>query len=117
MSQYQGSSLQHDLISLFETYHRDISMDMEKVKQAFADSSLSIHFLFLKKMKDHRPGLMMQERSEDIFRVFNQMAQATGGLTESSANPAFAFKRAVEAFENYYLLYYSPEKLQKRWEI
>jgi len=36
------------------------------------------------------------------------MAQATGGLTESSANPTFAFKRAIEAFENYYLLYYTP---------
>lgn len=113
MSQYQGSSLQHDLTSLFQTYHRDTSMDMEEVKQAFADSSLSIHFLFLKKLKDHRPGMMMQERSEDIFRVFNQMAQATGGITESSANPAFAFKRAVEAFENYYLLYYSPENYRR----
>ena len=113
MSQYQGSSLQHDLTSLFQTYHRDTSMDLEKVKQAFADSSLSIHFLFLKKLKDHRPGLMMQERSEDIYRVFNQMAQATGGITESSANPAFAFKRAVEAFENYYLLYYSPENYRR----
>jgi VWFA-related protein len=113
MSQYQGTSLQHDLISLFQTYHRDTSMDMEKVKQAFADSSLSIHFLFLRKLKDHRPGLMMQERSEDIYRVFNQMAQATGGITESSANPAFAFKRAVEAFENYYLLYYSPENYSR----
>ena len=113
MSQYQGSSLQHDLTSLFQTYHRDTSMDMEEVKQAFADSSLSIHFLFLKKLKDHRPGMMMQERSEDIFRVFNQMAQATGGITESSANPAFAFKRAVEAFENYYLLYYTPKNYRR----
>jgi len=113
MSQYQGSSLQHDLISLFQTYHRDTSMNLEKVKQAFADSSLSIHFLFLKKLKDHRPGMMMQERSEDIFRVFNQMAQATGGITESSANPDYAFKRAVEAFENYYLLYYSPKNYRR----
>lgn len=113
MSQYQGTFLQHELSSLFETYHRDTSMDLEKVKQTFADSSLSIHFLFLKKLKDHRPGLMMQERSEDIYRVFNQMAQATGGLTESSANPAYAFKKAVEAFENYYILYYSPANYRR----
>ena len=112
-SQYQGSFIQHELASLFETYHRDVSMDLEKVKQTFADSSLSIHFLFLKKLKDHRPGLMMQERSEDIYRVFNQMAQATGGITESSANPAYAFKKAVEAFENYYILYYSPANYRR----
>jgi hypothetical protein len=113
MNQYQGTFLQHELSSLFETYHRDVSMDLEKVKQTFADSSLSIHFLFLKKLKDHRPGLMMQERSEDIYRVFNQMAQATGGVTESSANPAYAFKKAVEAFENYYILYYSPANYRR----
>jgi hypothetical protein len=109
MSQYQDKpALQHDLSSLFETYTRDVSMDAEKVKQAFADSSLSIHFLFLKKLAESRPGIQLQERSEDIYRLFKQMAQATGGLSESSSNPAFAFKRAVKAFENYYLLYYTP---------
>jgi len=115
MSQYQDKpALQFALSSLFETYYqRDISIDVEKVKQAFADSSLCIHFLYLKRLEQHRPGLQMQERSEDIYRAFRQMAQATGGLTESSANPAFAFKRAVDAFENYYLLYYSPENYQR----
>jgi hypothetical protein len=110
MSQFQDKpALQHNLSSLFETYTRDVSMDAEKVKQAFADSSLSIHFLFLKNMAESRPGIQLQERSEDIYRLFKQMAQATGGLSESSSNPAFAFKRAVEAFENYYLLYYTPK--------
>lgn len=109
MSQFQDKpALQHNLSGLFETYNRDVSVDVEKVKQAFADSSLSIHFLFLKRMAESRPGVQLQERSEDIYRLFKQMAQATGGLTESSANPTFAFKRAIEAFENYYLLYYTP---------
>jgi len=114
MSQYQDKpALQFALSDLFDTYKRDISIDVEKVKQAFADSSLSIHFLFLKKMKGYIPGLQMQERSEDIYVAFKQMAEATGGLVESSANPAFAFKRACEALENYYLLYYSPENYKR----
>jgi len=109
VSQFQDRpALQHNLSGLFETYNRDVSLDAEKVKQAFADSSLSIHFLFLKRLADSRPGVQLQERSEDIYHIFKQMAQATGGLTESSANPTFAFKRAIEAFENYYLLYYTP---------
>ena len=37
------------------------------------------------------------------------MAQTTGGLTESSANIAFALEKAAIASENYYLLYYSPK--------
>ena len=114
MSQYQDKpALQFDLSSLFDTYTRDISIDVEKVKQAFADSSLSVHFLFLKKMNENIPGLQMQERSEDIYLTFKHMAEATGGLVESSANPAFAFKRACEAFENYYLIYYSPENYKR----
>ena len=110
MSQYQGNpALQLTMSTLFQTYKRDVTIDVDRVKQAFADSSLAIHFLFLKKMGDHLPGLQMQERSEDVYNAFRQMAQATGGLTESSANPSWAFQRAVDAFENYYLLYYSPQ--------
>ncbi len=62
-------------------------------------------------------SLLMQERSEDVYLAFKQMAQATGGVTETSANPAYAFKRAVEAFENYYLLYYSPKDYTRDGEF
>ncbi len=109
MSQYQDNpALQLTMSTLFQTYKRDVTIDVDRVKQAFADSLISIHFLFLKKMGVHTRGLLMQERSEDVYNAFRQMAQATGGLTESSANPAWAFQKAVDAFENYYLLYYSP---------
>lgn len=110
MTQYQDNAyLQYTVPDLFQTYKKDVTIDVESVKQAFADSSLSIHFLFLKKMGVHRRGVQLQERSRDVYNVFRQMAQATGGLTESSANPAWAFQRAVDASENYYLLYYSPQ--------
>lgn len=49
--------------------------------------------------------LTMVERSEDIFSAFDEVAQATGGTTDSSANAAASFKRAVDASENYYLIY------------
>ncbi|MFC2168444.1 hypothetical protein ACFLRW_05605 [Acidobacteriota bacterium] len=110
MSQYQDNpAMQLTMSSLFQTYKRDVTIDVDRVKQTFADSSLSVHFLFLKSMRAHRRGLQMQERSEDVYNAFRQMAQATGGITESSSNPAWAFQKAVDAFENYYLLYYSPQ--------
>jgi hypothetical protein len=40
------------------------------------------------------------------------MSQATGGVATSSANPAYAMKKASDASENYYLLYYSPKEYQ-----
>jgi len=114
MSEYQDRpALLFSLSDLFQSYKRDILVDVEKLKQAFADSSISIHFIFIKKPADQKLGLEMQERSEDIFLVFKQMAQATGGIIESSANPAFAFKKAVNASEEYYLLYYTPKNYRK----
>jgi hypothetical protein len=95
------------------TSRRDISFNVDLVKQAYADSSISIHFLFLTPAIKHVQGVYFQERSEDIFSAFREMADATGGFVDSSANPASSFKRAVEASENYYLLYYSPDDYQK----
>ena len=43
-----------------------------------------------------------------IYSAFSEVSMATGGLRESSTNPVWAFKRTVEASENYYLLYYTP---------
>ncbi len=101
------------LYSMSETSRRDITFDVNLVKQAFADSSISIHFLFLTPAVKHVQGVYFQERSEDIFGAFKEMADATGGFVDSSANPASSFKRAIDASQNYYLLYYSPQKYEK----
>jgi hypothetical protein len=101
------------LYSMTETSRRDISFDVDLVKQAYADSSIAIHFLFLTPAIEHVQGVYFQERSEDIFGAFREMAEATGGFVDSSANPAASFRRAIDAAENYYLLYYSPQKYLK----
>jgi hypothetical protein len=101
------------LYDMTETSRRDISFDVNQVKQVYADSSISIHFLFMTPAVEHVQGVYFQERSEDIFSAFQEMADATGGFVDSSANPASSFKRAVYAAENYYLLYYSPQKYAK----
>ena len=98
---------------LFEAYNREISFNVDLVKRAFADSSISIHFLFVSKPRRHISGVFMQEQSDDIFSAFRDMAEACGGFVGTSANPAYSFKQAVEASENYYLLYYSPKNYKK----
>jgi hypothetical protein len=101
------------LSSMSHTSRRDISFDVDLVKQAYADSSISIHFLFLTPAIKHVHGVYFQERSEDIFGAFREMANATGGFVDTSANPASSLKRAVDASENFYLLYYSPRDYRK----
>lgn len=97
------------LVSSMGYFFRDIEIDIEKIKQAYADSSININFLFFTEPAEYIPGIMMAEHSEDIFTVFDEIAQATGGISTSSAKPEFLFERASDAVDSYYLLYYSPK--------
>lgn len=110
LSLYQDRpTIQQTISSLFEFYNRDISFDIDKVKQAYADASIAIHFLFVSPPRENIYGVYFQEKSEDIFSAFSEMANATGGFIASSANPDSLFRKAVESSENYYLIYYSPQ--------
>jgi hypothetical protein len=106
----QRQDIFHSLRDLFDLYIRDTNLDLNKIKRAYSDSSVSIHFLFLTMgLKEPAHGLYYREQSEDIFNAFYQLADATGGYKTASANALYAFDKAVEASENYYLLYYTPK--------
>jgi len=98
-----------------------MSFDVKKIKHAFSDSSISLHFLYVTKtqmtqgdVESMELSVMdMQDISMDIFNTFNEIAKATGGLTESSINVASLLKKAADASENYYLLYYSPKEYKR----
>jgi len=114
MSLFQDRpNIQQTLSGLFEFFRRDISFDVDLVKRSYADSSISIHLLFLTKPAQRVYGILMQEQSEDIYGAFREMARATGGFVESSARPDYLFQRALEVSENYYLLYYFPLNYKK----
>jgi len=99
---------------IFEYYRRDVLINVDLVKQAYADSSIAIHFLFITAPPPKQvPGVEYHEQSEDIFSTFREMARATGGFSGVSRNPAYLMKSAVEASENYYLLYYTPRPYTK----
>jgi len=97
-------------MSLFDFHRRDTMFDVEKVRQAYADASTAIHFLFFTRRPTSEPGIRMEESSEDIFSAFRQMAQSTGGLVEVSSRPVKSLQQAIAASENYYLLYYAPKE-------
>jgi len=108
---------------LFSFYKVDIPWDLNRVKEAFSDSSITSHFLYITKTQPYEMdvtsrqstlsgGVIMDEKQTEISIIFKEMAQTTGGLIDSSSNAASAFKKAVDASENYYLLYYSPKSYQ-----
>lgn len=100
--------IQGDLADLFGFYHRPITFDFKKLKQAFADSSLVFNFIFMNKKPETISGIYMKEQSEDVFTILSEAAKITGGVVDNSQDPASGFKKAVENSESYYLLYYSP---------
>jgi len=102
-------SLQHTLANLSDFFTRDITFDVDLINKTYADASVSIHFLFFSKPAELAYGIRMEEESDDIYGAFKQMAQATGGFVDSSANPEYLLQQAVNAAESYYLLYYSPK--------
>lgn len=117
-----GQDRQHLLFQisdLFLNYRRDIAFDVDRIKQVFSDSSISIHFLYITKapitsLEGMQPSpVTWREQSEDIFSAFREMARATGGLTDSSSNAASSFQRVVDASENYYLIYYAPANYKR----
>jgi hypothetical protein len=103
-------SLQYTLASVQKFFTREIKFDVDLVKRAYADASVSIHFLFISKPAELTFGIRMEEESGDIYGAFKEMARASGGFVDSSANPLSLFQQAVEASETFYLLYYSPKE-------
>lgn len=99
-------------------FQSSMTANAEKIKRLFAHSSIAINFIYLspKKLRQLTPDALnpgsfktVACSLDEVFAVFQGMAEATGGLVQTSANVAAAFQRAAEASENYYLLYYSPQ--------
>ncbi|MFC2161364.1 hypothetical protein ACFLRX_06910 [Acidobacteriota bacterium] len=116
-----------DDLSQFEV---SMAIDGPKIHRIFSDASITAHMLYITKISDldivDRAGSSVtnsdeedtsvsampreiHEISGDIFSAFKDVAEATGGVVDSSTNAAASFKQSVEASENYYLLYYSPQ--------
>jgi len=113
LDSYQDQpNVMSDLQDMFQFYSRDLSVDAELLKKAFADASINFNFIFMNKEPENISGLAMREQSEDVFRAFSQVVTATGGIVDTSQNPVSGFKHAIESSEKYYLLYYSPENYQ-----
>jgi hypothetical protein len=96
------------LTGLFESYRREAPLDVDYIRKAYSDSSTAVHFMFISRPPERPEGVVMEEQSEDVFAPFMELARATGGFAGSSSNLVAMMKSAVEASENYYLLYYRP---------
>ncbi len=93
---------------LFQVYYREVDINMERMKQIFADSSVMLNLLFFNKSPEEIPGVYMREQSEDLYQIFSELSHSTGGTVNSAQNPASAFKNTSDIADKCYFLYYSP---------
>jgi VWFA-related protein len=104
---------------LMVAYNHDLRVDQDAIRRAFSDAETDVHFLYItRNRRDPQrdvdsaapsEDVRMSESSSDIYRVFREIAAATGGTAAASANPAALLRQAAEASEEYYLLYYRPQ--------
>jgi hypothetical protein len=94
--------------TIFQMYSHEVALDTRRLREAFADAGANFHFLFMNKQPERISGIVMREQSEDIFKALTAVAQATGGMTDTSQNPAASFKTTLTDAEDYYILYYKP---------
>lgn len=114
MDRYQDSpNIRGDLQDLFQFYHRRTTLDEDLIRKAFADAAMTFSFIFMNKEAQYIQGATMKEQSEDVFELFSAVARATGGLPDTSQNPASSFRTAAEASRSYYLLTYVPINLER----
>jgi VWFA-related protein len=122
LNEFLNSANQEETLKVMElmaTYNRDAPIDRDAIKRAFADASADVHFLYVtRNRRDPQldvenaavlDGIQMAESSAAIYKVFKEIAAATGGTSAASANPAALLRAAAEASEQYYLLYYRPQ--------
>jgi len=100
--------VQAQLRELFHFYHREVNLSAKRLRQAFSDASIVLNLIYLNKHQENISGIFMREQSEDVFKVFSQVAVSSGGIVDTSQNPAAAFAHASALTDRSYLLYYSP---------
>jgi hypothetical protein len=103
-----SQSILADIHELFQVYHKNISYDVKRVVEAFCDSGADVNILFMKKTPERFGGINMREQSEDVFKLFSQVAAATGGIAEMTQNAAAEIRDAVRTAKVYYLLSFRP---------
>lgn len=102
-------NVQGDLMDLMNFYRRDSRIDLERMRRAYADAGVFFNFIFMNKEPENISGVHMQEQSEDIFETMSGISNATGGIIDTSQNPAHAFESGCRKAEDYYILYYTPK--------
>lgn len=118
ISAYQDDlNIVGQLQDMFGTYHREINLNEDLLKKAFADAGILFNFIFMDRNPEVAAGITMREQSEDVFKVFTNVAEATGGITDNSQDPSIAFKNAATITERCYILFYSPQNYVKDGEF
>ena len=80
---------------LFASDDKKSPIDAPKFIDLLREAKISLHFLYIKP-KDKSSVQDFKEHSVDMYDVFSQIAKATGGIVETTANPQAALKSLIK---------------------
>jgi len=81
-----------------------------KTKRAFSDPTILFNLIYLKNTKDQTTSSLSEkiDLAGGMFETFHDLTRITGGFSQTTGNASASFEKAVDASENYYLVYYTP---------
>jgi hypothetical protein len=85
-----------EVTELFASEDQKPPLDAAKFIDVFTKTPITLHFIYVKP-KDVPSLQNYKEHSADMFDVFSKIAQATGGIVETTANPQAGLKSLVKA--------------------
>jgi len=73
-----------ELQELFTFYTKESNLDVDRITQIFADSSILFNFIYINRRPEGGGGnVQMEEQSEDVYEAFSRIAASTGGIVGS----------------------------------
>jgi len=91
-----------DLMEKFEFYNRDVTFDVRAVQEAFSDSSIAVHFLYLTKARPLQIDLgvgirtALKESNEEIPPDANALAEPVAEQPVASGTSFLTFEEQSE---------------------
>jgi hypothetical protein len=97
-----------DLQDLFQVYHREIKLNLDKLAEMFNRAGVEVNFIFLERIPERFGGLVMREQSEDVYKLFYSLATATGGQISAGNRLSPMVEKIIANNLSYYLLFLNP---------
>lgn len=108
----KNKNFKFDAADVFEADESKETINCRSVGEAFVNSKVYSHFLYLTKSIPRDRLFAMKDNSQDVYSMFSKLADISGGVVETTARAEAALERVCGFCDQYYVVdFYSPASL------